>query len=196
MLSIMDMISVIFKKKIMRIRIITICCLVFSSAIMINCQDITIGYLITEYASYSVDSMIVKKNLDTTPPSEIPNPRYEMYIEMGFTPQEIADWFDILPTMMSGEGEDYERVLRDIPWVSSAIEGIEGTPPILVSIKSITTDEGDIEKLSTYLSVRGNGMLQIPVKNDIPAGRYKISLTFTNEGRSQDVNDCFTIIVK
>ena len=94
MLSIMDMISVIFKKKIMRIRIITICCLVFSSAIMINCQDITIGYLITEYASYSVDSMIVKKNLDTTPPSEIPNPRYEMYIEMGFTPQEIADWFD------------------------------------------------------------------------------------------------------
>ena len=65
-----------------------------------------------------------------------------------------------------------------------------------MSIKSITTDEGDIEKLSTYLSVRGNGMLQIPVKNDIPAGRYKISLTFTNEGRSQDVNDCFTIIVK
>ncbi|MFR7812161.1 MAG: hypothetical protein ACLU4N_24620 [Butyricimonas faecihominis] len=100
---------------------------------MINCQDITIGYLITEYASYSVDSMIVKKNLDTTPPSEVPNPRYEMYIEMGFTPQEIADWFDIFPTMMSGEGEDYERVLRDIPWVSSATKRIERTPPILVN---------------------------------------------------------------
>ena len=180
----------------MKVKIISLYLVCFLGVVMMNCQDITVGYLITEYASYSIDTMVVKKDLDVTPPHEVPNPRYEMYISMGLTPEQIADRYGVFPTMLGGEGEDYERVLRDQPWVSSAIEGIEGTPPIIVSIKSITSEQGDVEKLKACLSVRGNGMFQVPVKNDVPAGRYKISLTFTNEGRSHDVDDCFTIVVR
>ena len=45
------------------------------------CQDITIGYLITENASYTVDSLVIKKVLDIEPPHEVPNPRYYELIE-------------------------------------------------------------------------------------------------------------------
>lgn len=46
------------------------------------------------------------------------------------------------------------------------------------------------------LKVSGDGTFSMPVYSDVPVGRYRISLTFTNEGYTQDVNDCFTIIVK
>ena len=80
--------------------------------------------------------------------------------------------------------------------MSSAIEGIEGTYPILVSIKNITSVRGNAEKLWKVLSVRGNGVLEIPLHHDVPVGRYVISLNFSNEGYSKDINDCFTIVVK
>lgn len=35
--------------------------------ILSACQDITPGYLQTEYAGYTLDSMVVKKVLDLTP---------------------------------------------------------------------------------------------------------------------------------
>ena len=37
--------------------------------LIIGCQDVTIGYLLTEDASYETDSMIVKIELDKTPPN-------------------------------------------------------------------------------------------------------------------------------
>ena len=49
------------------------------------CQDITPGYLQTEYAGYTMDSMVVKKVLDLTPPK--PNPTFEMYVNYGYTPE-------------------------------------------------------------------------------------------------------------
>ena len=65
-----------------------------------------------------------------------------------------------------------------------------------VSIKSITTELGNAEKMWEVLKVSGDGTFSMPVYSDVPVGRYRISLTFTNEGYTQDVNDCFTIIVK
>ena len=162
------------------------------------CQDITIGYLITENASYTVDSLVIKKVLDIEPPHEVPNPRYyELIEEWGYTPEELANR-GIYPTMLAGGGEDYIRNLRNIPWVSTAIEGIEGTEPILASIKEIKTIQGSAkeDEVIKYISVRGDGMFTIPLTHEIPVGRYLITLTFSNEGYTNDVNDCFTLIVK
>ena len=165
----------------------------------VGCQDVTIGYLLTENASYETDSMIVKKDLDITPPSWgiWSNPEYYDLINMGIPPEEILEW-GIEPTYegMGGEGEDYYRLKWKQPWVSVPIEGIQGTQQIYVTVKEIKTTNGDANNLADCLTVRGNGIFEVPIEHDIPVGRYVISLNFSNEGYSKDVNDCFTIIVK
>jgi hypothetical protein len=42
--------------------------LVFTACLGSSCQDVTIGFLQTEDAGYNPDTMVVKKELDTTPP--------------------------------------------------------------------------------------------------------------------------------
>ena len=164
-----------------------------------GCQDVTIGYLLTENASYETDSMIVKKDLDVTPPSwgTWRNQEYYDLIDMGLSPEEILE-MGVEPTYegLGGEGEDYYRLKWGQPWVSVAIEGIQGTQQIYVTVKEIKTTDGNADKLAACLTVRGNGTFEVPIEHDIPVGHYLISLNFSNEGYSKDVNDCFTIIVK
>ncbi len=162
----------------------------FMCIIVTACQDDNIGFLITEYAGYSTDSMVVKIHLDQTPPQ--PNPQFDEMVGEGLDPEEIMG-FGVYPTI---GGEEYKRDKFNIPWCSIPIEGIEGTEPIRVSIKNIVTLGGNAVKLWECLSVRGDGSLIVPTHHDIPTGRYVISLNFSNESYSKDVNDCFTIIVK
>ena len=42
--------------------------LVLAACLGSSCQDVTIGFLQTEDAGYNPDTMVVKKELDTTPP--------------------------------------------------------------------------------------------------------------------------------
>lgn len=157
-----------------------------------SCQDVTVGFLTTEEVNYKPDSMVVKRVLDDDP--GIPNPRYQEYLDEGYTPEQIENWFGIPERLNSGE--DYNRSRWQYPWVSVPVEGVHGTPQISVSIKEVKTETGDVAKMKEYLKVRNNGIFEIPLEHDIPVGRYVISLNFRNEGRSQNVNDCFTIIVK
>ena len=126
-----------------------------------GCQDIRVGYLLTEGASYSPDTLVIKTS-----------------------------------NSLDEIGEDYARIKWGQPWVSTPIEGVEGTSQVIVSIKNITSIQGDPGKLWEVLSVRGNGTFEVPLHHDVPVGRYVISLNFKNEGYSKDINDCFTIIVK
>lgn len=165
----------------------------------VGCQDVTVGYLLTEDASYETDSMIVKKELDVTPPSwgVWENQEYYDLIDMGIPPEEILE-MGVEPTYegMGGEGEDYYRLKWGQPYVSVPIEGVQGTQQIYISVKEIKTTDGNADKLAACLTVRGNGIFEVPIEHDIPVGHYLISLNFSNEGYSKDVNDCFTIIVK
>ena len=163
-----------------------------------NCQDVTVGYLITEDASYTVDSLVIKKELHIEPPYEVPNPIYYDLLEnWGMTPAQLAAR-GIYPTKLEGGGEDYLRHKQNIPWVSTSIEGIDGTQPVRVSIKDIRTLVGKatFDEIRQYVSVRGDGTFSIPIDHDIPVGRYLVSLTVSNEGYIKDIDDCFTIIVK
>ena len=117
--------------------------------IFVACQDVTPGYLSTEFAGYTMDSMVVKKELDLTPPE--PNPDYEMYLEYGYTPEYLVS-NGIYPTI---GGDEYKRDKYGWPWTSTPIEGVEGTQPIYVSIKDIKTDVGDVELMRKYLQVSG-----------------------------------------
>lgn len=154
------------------------------------CQDITPGYLQTQFAGYTLDSLVVKKTLDLTPPKA--NASFTYYVErLGRTPEWCISQ-GIYPTI---GGEEYKRDKYGWPWTSTPIEGVEGTKPIYVDIKSVTTDTGDADKMLANLRVSGNGTFTLPVYSDVPVGRYRISLTFSNEGYTQDVMDVFTIIV-
>lgn len=189
------------------------------------CQDIDVGYLITEYAGYGLDSLVIPAELDDAPPTLIPNPdleasvaEYDMMLQMlkemmGMEPpfppgsgmeylnsKEVYRQYFIdmgIPEFKEEEaGPDYTRVKYNIPWTSTPIEGIEGSAPIYCTIKSIVSEDGDVAKLQECISVRGDGTFEVPIINDVPVGYYMISLNFSNEGWSKDVDNCFTIIVK
>jgi len=164
-------------------------------AVLVSCQDVTIGFLNVEKAGYEIDSLEVKAVLDNAVPEIIPNPEYERYVDMGFDPERCIE-MGIYPTLEIGGGEDYTRDKYNIPWTSTPIEGVDGTTQIYVSIKDIKTTTGNAEKMWEYLKVYGDGTFEVPLEHDIPTGHYLISLNFKNEGYSKDVNDCFTIIVK
>lgn len=190
------------------------------------CQDIDVGYLITEYAGYGLDSLVIPAELDDAPPTLVENPLLTQSLAeypetlkllegmLGMKPPfpEDSGWAeynseetyrDYLVNVVGipeykevAAGPDYTRVKYNIPWTSTPIEGIEGSDPIYCNIKSITSVDGDVEKLLDCISIRGDGTISVPVKNGVPVGRYVISLNFSNEGWSKDVNDCFTIIVR
>ena len=171
----------------------------------ISCHDVTVGYLLTEDASYNPDTMVVKSaaSLDVTPPTlqEVENPEYYEMIAWDpefYTPELLASW-GIFPTMIAeiGAGEDYQRAKWEQPWVGNPIEGVQGTPQIYVTIKSIHEENGgDVTAALEQIKVYGDGTFEVPVMHTIPVGRYVISLNFSNEGYSKDLDDCFTIIVK
>lgn len=78
--------------------------LVFTACLGSSCQDVTIGFLQTEDAGYNPDTMVVKKELDTTPPQleEVDNPLYyELLAENPeyYTPELLISW-GILPTQI------------------------------------------------------------------------------------------------
>lgn len=179
--------------------------------LFVGCQDITVGYLFVENARYVPDSLVIKKVLDTESVEiEVRNDDYydeelrRMYMEyLGCTLEELLAMYEemgIFPTRIElQEGEDAQRARLGYPWTSTAIQGIDGTKPIFASIKSVRVENGDeasVLKLLEYMSMRGDGTFSLPIENDIPVGKYVISLTFANEGYSRDVDDCFTIIVK
>lgn len=166
------------------------------TALLVGCQDVTVGYLSLDYAGYEIDSLVVKKELDVTPPDESPNPKYNMFVNVfGMDPGEVIA-MGIYPTIKTGGGEDYDRNLYNIPWTSTPVEGVDGTAQIYVDIKNVTTDVGDVDRLLEELTLLSSGVFSIPLHNNIPVGRYVISLTFSNEGYSKDLDNCFTVIVK
>ena len=127
--------------------------------LVFGCQDITVGYLLTEDASYKPDTLVCERVADIDP--------------------------------------DDDRINWNQPWVSTPIEGVEGTQQIFVTIKEIKeVNGGDVTEVKKQLKVYGDGTFEVALYHTIPAGRYLISLNFKNEGYSKDVNDCFTVIVK
>lgn len=179
----------------MKARIKISCIVLFAWFALPACQEITVGYLSLDYAGYAIDSMIVKKVLDLTPPIETPNPMYDRYIGLGLDPETVIG-MGVYPTIKEGGGEDYDRDLYQVPWTSTPIEGVDGTPQIQMDIKAVSTDAGDVDLLLKELTYLSNGVFQLPLYNNVPVGRYDISLTFHNEGYSKDLDNCFTIIVK
>lgn len=116
--------------------------------------------------------------------------------KIGFLTVEYAQ-YDPDTLVIDNNLLDEHSIEHNIPWVTSQIEGIEGTAPIVLSIESIKSSNNlDVEVFRKDVSVRGNGVFSVPLDHNLPADRYQVTLRATNEGYSKTIPDVFTIIVK
>lgn len=171
--------------------------------VAMSCHDVKVGYLTTENAAYDPDTMVVKHKLYV---DSVENPEWDRqypvaeltYAILGYkSPEECLEIaFGITHYTYSN---DYIRWKLDMPWLSTKIQGVLGTQPMYMEIKDVVSESGDeagAAAMRELLTVRGDGMLILPIDvSSIPVGRYKVSLNIYNEGYSQNVENVFTIIV-
>lgn len=170
--------------------------LFFGMTLLYSCHNEPIGFLTTEYAVYSPDSLVLKSQLDTTYTIQV-NPWYETLISAGLTPKELAT-YGIYPTeTVYSNQQDYQRYKNGTPWVSASIQGLKGTAPIKVEVSQIKPAGAAAELLKSLIEIRGSsGAIIIPGMHKIPSGEYSVSLRFSNEGWNQERSDIFRIIVQ
>lgn len=168
--------------------------------IIYSCENVPVGYLRTENASFDPDTMLVKLELDLTPPhmGMIPNPEFILWTETyGNDPEVVIGWG--IPETIPGivAGEDYYRSEQKIPWVSYAIQGVDGTLPLFYKVGGATkVGGGDVTELLSKCRMRGDGAVEIDFENNITAGEYLLDIQVSNEGYSHVLPKMLKVIVK
>lgn len=92
--------------------------------------------------------------------------------------------------------EDKERIDNQVPWQSSTIDGVQGTFPIVYSIKAIHTTDGDPNAAIRQIGMEGRGIVTIPYDHTIPPGHYTVDVRIRNEGYTVDKEAIFTVIIQ
>lgn len=162
----------------------------------IRCQDVTVGFLNIENASYDPDSVVMKAVLDTAT-VKVRNPQWDFYIDGGhYTPEELIGFG--IPEFLYQKGPDYARWEKKAPWVSYALQGYEGTEQVKFSIESVKSTAGEEAAgvFKSELDIRGGGALIYPMENHAVPGRYVVSVRLTNPGYSKVLEDAITFIVE
>ncbi len=106
---------------------------------------------------------------------------------------------DSLEVVANTNCNDIIHTKYGVPWASVPIQGVAGTPPIFFSIKSISSENGEGEKMKKYLKIRGDGVFYLypfDTYNDIPVGEYRISIIIENDNDRREFDNVFKIIVK
>lgn len=159
----------------------------------LGCHEIKVGFLVVDEASYNPDSLVVRTKLDTA--SGIFNPEFQKWLDFGYNYIYIRDSLHINERI--DYGNDYEwAVLKGKSWISTPIEGVQGTRPIYIEIKDIRSEDGDAGMMKRELKVRADGTFLLPTFVRSSVGRYVVSLRFYNEGYSKERDNVFTVIVK
>jgi hypothetical protein len=169
------------------------------------CKKETIGFLQTEYASYAPDTLVVKAVLDTSFKKQR-NEIYDLFLMIGFTPEQLADpntnlfgYKAPLPDSIEvpNNDQEFKRNKYKVPWITIPIQGLRGTFPLLITVDKVTSTSPDAEKMKKMLHMRGSsGIMEIPFDHGLAPGRYMISLKFSNEGWTKYMKDAFTFIVE
>lgn len=128
---------------------------------MTGCNDTKVGYLKVDNADYSIDSLVIRKQLNPEDP------------------------------------DDQKRIEMDIPWLTEKIQGVLGTAPLRYELLSVTGPSPEGEAVfEKEIKVRGAGMMELPLRTELPVGRYVVSLRVHNEDYSAELKDVYTFIVK
>lgn len=133
-----------------------------------GCDKTTVGYLMTEEASYAVDQLTVVR-LDTV------------------TPENNAALYKLYK----------DRIDNKSPWVTSSLEGVLGTEPMRYFVDGVKViGKGDAAVFAKEISIMGGGRLLFPFSYASPDGLYVISIRIENEGYSKVVQDAFYISIE
>ena len=93
--------------------------------------------------------------------------------------------------------EDGVRIANEAPWVTPKIQGVLGTSPLLFEFVSVkVSDGGDAEIFKKEITVRGGGVMELPLHTVLPKGRYVVTLKVSNDGYSELLSDIYTFVVK
>lgn len=94
--------------------------------------------------------------------------------------------------------KDRVRINNEADWVSTRIQGILGTAPLIFSILDVRAEgEGaDADAMKAVCRINGGGMFSIPLINDIPVGKYVMSIKISNDGNVYECREIFNIIVE
>ena len=163
---------------------------------LIGCQDVTIGFLNIENASYDPDTIFLKSVLDTAEIKET-HPDWDFWIASGEYTEEDLIGFGILE-YISKPGPDYARWEKKAPWVSFALQGYEGTEQVKFSVESVTSTAGEeaARIFMNELRIRGGGVLIYPMEHHAVPGHYVISVRLTNPGYSKVLENAITFVVE
>ena len=63
-----------------------------------------------------------------------------------------------------------------------------------VSVKA--SEGGDAEVFKKEITVRGGGVMELPLYTELPVGRYVVTLKVSNDGYSELLSDVYTFVVK
>lgn len=114
---------------------------------------------------------------------------YLMTTNAAYTPDSM-----VIKAVLDPNEDEY-KIKFEIPWQSPSIEGVQGTFPMVYSIKSVVSDNGNLDAISQF-SVARKGVIELPWNHTVPPGRYVFTLEVSNEGYTRVLDSIYTVIVK
>lgn len=149
---------------------------------LMGCKEYPVSYLTARNLNYPLNSLTIVQGLTQ---------------EDIYQPEGTGGG---LPGVNEKVESKYKaRILNKAPWLSSPFWGasVEGSRPLTIEISDVKVSGplADAEKLRKNVTIYGEGIFSVPFENDIPVGRYLVSLKISNISGSEIVEDCFTIIV-
>ena len=111
---------------------------------------------------------------------------------------KLADELQITsPLLVQKEIDELEgRIKFKSPWVTSPMQGIQGTEPLIYEIAGVWNENPqNALEFAKYLTAEGGGKLCVGQEVNVPDGEYRVSVKVSNEGHSEIFTDAFTFVV-
>ena len=120
-------------------------------------------------------------------------------VKIGYLETENAVYVpDSLVVDLEWTVENYVRWENESDWVSTGIQGVLGTAPIIYRITDVKVvgDEGDAGALRSVCTINGGGIFTVPFHHEVPKGEYLLSIEISNGDYHFVKEDIFRIIMK
>lgn len=91
--------------------------------------------------------------------------------------------------------EDADRIGWQLPWQSTAIEGVSGTPVVSYAISRVDADNGYTEAVRQFKLVR-KAVIELPYDHTLPVGNYVISVRISNDDHVTVIDSAYTVCVR
>ena len=104
---------------------------------------------------------------------------------------DTAVWKAVLDPALP---EDARQLELGIPFSSAEIQGVQGTSPVVYSIRRVDCGNGAAEAARQFRMACSR--IQLAVPHTVPPGRYVFSIEVANEGHRCLVDSVFTVILE